>query len=43
MLLERIDLDDKIEHLFVVDIRFNKEEETVKQYMHRQRNALFNF
>ena len=34
MLLQRLNLERKIGHLFVVDIRFNWEEATPKQLMY---------
>ena len=36
LMLQPLDLDYKIRHLFVVDIRFNKEETTPKKYMHNE-------
>ena len=33
LLLESVDFDDEIEQLFVVDIRFNKEEAASREYM----------
>ena len=36
MLLERVSLEDNIGHLFVVDIRFNREEATPKQLMYNE-------
>ena len=36
MLLQHVDLDDKNRHLYLVDIRFNKEEATPKQYMYNE-------
>ena len=40
MLLECVELDDKNRHLFVVDIKFNKEEAAPKQYMYSEKNCL---
>ena len=36
MLHERVDLDDKIGYLFLVDIRFDMLKETPKQYMYNE-------
>ena len=36
MLLQHVDLDDKNRHLYLVDIRFNKEEATPKQHMYNE-------
>ena len=36
LLLESVDLDDKIGHLFVIDIRFNKEEAIPKEFMYNE-------
>ena len=33
-LFEKVDHGDKIGHLFVADISFNKKQATAKQYMH---------
>ena len=36
MLLERVSLEDKTGHLFLVDIRFNRDETTPKQLMYNE-------
>ena len=36
LLLEKVDLDNEIGHLYIVDIKFNEKEATEKHYVHNE-------